>query len=144
MQPDRIYLDHHATTPCDPAVVEAMQPYFSLAYGNPSSRGHAYGQEAHDAVEKARAEVAALVGAQADEIVFTSGATEADNLAVRGLLLARREAGGHVVTSTIEHAAVLEPCKTLERRGGAVTRVEVGESGSRTAGPILEAFLRLA
>jgi cysteine desulfurase len=129
MQPGTIYLDHHATTPCDPAVVSAMHPYFSVSFGNPSSRGHVYGQEADDAVEHSRAEVAALIGAAADEIVFTSGATEADNLAVRGLLLGRREPAGHVVTTTIEHSAVLEPCRSLERRGTAVTRVEVGEAG---------------
>jgi cysteine desulfurase len=125
----RIYLDHHATTACDPAVVAAMLPFFTEKYGNPSSRGHAFGQEAEQAVEEARAEIAALLGARAEEIVFTSGATESDNLAVRGLLGSRPQPDGHVVTTTIEHPAVLEPCRTLERRGVAVTRVEVGEQG---------------
>jgi cysteine desulfurase len=120
----RIYLDHHATTPVDPAVLEAMLPYFTERFGNPSSRHHAFGQEAADAVEEARAQVAALVGADAREIVFTSGATESDNLAVRGLVT-----DGHVVTTAIEHAAVLEPLRTLERRGVAVTLVPVGASG---------------
>jgi len=129
MRPGTIYLDHHATTPCDPAVVAAMLPFFAENFGNPSSRGHLLGQEAHDAVEKARAEVAALVGAEAEEIVFTSGATESDNLALRGFVGGRHESEGHVVTSTLEHPAVLEPCRTLERRGLTVTRVEVGEDG---------------
>jgi cysteine desulfurase len=125
----RIYFDHHATTPCDPAVVEAMLPYLNERCGNPASRSHVFGQEAHRAVEEARAEVAGLVGAASEEIIFTSGATEADNLAVRGFALGRREASGHVVTTVLEHPAVLEPCRTLERQGFAVTRVEVGESG---------------
>ena len=131
MTPKRIYLDHHATTPCDEAVVAAMRPFFSEAFGNPSSRGHAFGQEAHHAVESARAEVAALVGAEPEEIVFTSGATESDNLAVRGFLraAATRQRGRHVVTTSLEHPAVLEPCRTLEREGCVVSRVEVGEDG---------------
>ena len=123
-----VYLDHHATTPVDPAVLEAMVPFFTEKFGNPSGRQHVYGQEAHAAVEQARAELAALVGAFPEDIVFTSGATESDNLAVRGAraLLAR---GKHVVTSTLEHAAVLEPCRTLEREGFEVTRIEVGPEG---------------
>jgi len=129
MATERIYLDHHATTPCDPAVVEAMLPYFTERCGNPSSRSHVFGQEAHRAVEEARAEVAALVGASAEEIVFTSGATESDNLAVRGIARAAREAGRHLLTTTIEHSAVLEPCRSLEREGFAVSRVKVGEDG---------------
>lgn len=120
----RIYLDHHATTPVDPAVLDAMLPYFGERFGNPSSRHHAFGQEAANAVEEARAQVAALVGASARDIVFTSGATESDNLAIRGLVEA-----GHVVTTAIEHAAVLEPLRTLERRGVAVTVVPVDASG---------------
>jgi cysteine desulfurase len=112
----------------DPAVLEAMVPFFTEKFGNPSGRQHVYGQEAHAAVEQARAELAALVGAFPEDIVFTSGATESDNLAVRGAraLLAR---GKHVVTSTLEHAAVLEPCRTLEREGFEVTRIEVGPEG---------------
>jgi cysteine desulfurase len=129
MATERIYLDHHATTPCAPEVVEAMLPYFTDSYGNPSSRSHVFGQEAHRAVEEARAEVAALVGASPEEITFTSGATESDNLAVRGIARAAREPGRHLLTTTIEHSAVLEPCRTLEREGFAVSRVKVGETG---------------
>ena len=120
----RVYLDHHATTPVDPAVLDAMLPYFTERFGNPSSKHHGYGQEAANAVEEARAQVAALVGAEAREIVFTSGATESDNLAIRGLV-----ESGHVVTTAIEHAAVLEPLRSLERRGVAVTVVPIDASG---------------
>src|SRR5512132_2348311 len=109
----RIYLDHHATTPVDPAVLQAMLPYFKERYGNPSSRQHSFGEEADRAVQQARESVAALVGATAGDIVFTSGATESDNLAIRGI--ARAAGRGHLVVSAIEHAAVLEPCRTLER-----------------------------
>jgi cysteine desulfurase len=125
----RIYLDHHATTPVDPAVLQEMLPYFSERYGNPSSRQHAFGQEAEGAVETARGELASLIGALPEEIVFTSGATESDNLAVRGAARALAGRGRHVVTTAIEHSAVLEPCRTLEREGFEVTRVEVGEDG---------------
>jgi cysteine desulfurase len=124
-----IYLDHHATTAVDPVVVAAMLPFFTEKYGNPSGRSHGFGQEAHDAVEHARAQVAALIGASPDEIVFTSGATESDNLAVRGAARALAAKGRHIVTTTIEHAAVLEPCRSLEREGFEVTRVAVGASG---------------
>jgi cysteine desulfurase len=135
-----IYLDYHATTPVDPGVLAAMLPFFSERFGNPSGRAHAFGQEAHRAVEEARAEVAALVGASPDEIVFTSGATEADNLALRGVTGARAAGGGHIVTSAIEHAAVLEPCRRLEREGFAVTRVEVGREGVVDAGAVKAAL----
>src|SRR5687767_1285941 len=104
-----IYLDNHATTAVDPAVLEAMLPYFSLRYGNASSPLHAFGREAHAAVEAARAEVALLVGAEPDEITFTSGATESNNLAVRGGARSLAERGRHVVVSAVEHASVLEP-----------------------------------
>jgi len=124
-----IYLDNHATTAVDPAVVAVMLPFFTEQYGNPSSRSHAFGQEAQRAVDEARQSVAALIGASADEIVFTSGATESDNLAVRGAARALAARGRHIVTTTIEHAAVLEPCRTLEREGFEVTRVPVGPSG---------------
>jgi cysteine desulfurase len=122
-----LYFDHHATTPVDPAVLSAMLPYFTERFGNPSSRSHVFGAEAHAAVEEARGEVAALVGAEPEEIVFTSGATEADNLALRGLL--RPSKGGHAIVSAIEHSAVLEPCRTLEREGIEVTRVGVSGDG---------------
>src|SRR4030095_13849306 len=112
---DPIYLDHHATTPVDPAVLQAMLPYFGERFGNPSSKHHLFGQEAAAAVEQARAEVAALVGAQPRDIVFTSGATESNNLALRGLAQALGRPG-HVVTSGLEHAAELEPLRALETR----------------------------
>ena len=141
MPPEPVYLDHHATTPCDPAVVAAMLPYFTKRCGNSSSLSHSFGREARAAVEEARALVAALVGATPEEIVFTSGATESDNLAVRGLARASRERGRHVVTTTIEHSAVLEPCRTLEREGFEVTRIEVSQDGVLDVGR-LEAALR--
>ena len=125
----RIYLDHHATTPVDPAVVAAMLPYFTEHFGNPSGRSHAFAAEAHRAVEGARARLAALIGAQPEDLVFTSGATEADNLALRGAARSLAVRGKHVVTSVLEHPAVLEPARTLEREGFAVTRVEVGADG---------------
>jgi len=135
-----IYLDNHATTPVDPAVVAAMLPFFTEKYGNPSSRSHGFGQEAHHAVEQARERVAALIGASPEEIVFTSGATESDNLAVRGTARALAAKGRHVVTTTIEHAAVLEPCRSLEREGFEVTRVDVGPSGIVAAGDVAAAL----
>ncbi len=125
----RIYLDHHATTPVDPAVVAAMLPYFTEHFGNPSGRSHAFAAEAHRAVEEARARLAALIGAQPEDLVFTSGATEADNLALRGTARSLASRGKHVVTSVLEHPAVLEPGRTLEREGFAVTRVEVDAKG---------------
>ncbi len=124
-----IYLDHHATTPVAPEVLAAMLPYFAQKFGNPSSRQHAFGQEAAQAVAEGRAQVASLVGARPEEIVFTSGATESDNLALRGAARSLASRGRHVVTTTIEHPAVLEPCRTLEREGFEVTRVEVDASG---------------
>jgi cysteine desulfurase len=125
----RIYFDHHATTPVDPQVLSAMLPYFTEQFGNPSSRQHVFGHEAARAVAAGRAQVAALVGAQPEEIVFTSGATESDNLAIRGAARSLAPHGRHVVTTAIEHPAVLEPCRTLEREGFEVTRVEVGPDG---------------
>jgi len=125
----RIYLDHHATTPVDPAVLAAMLPYFGERFGNPSSRQHVFGQEAAQAVAEARAQVAALVSAAPEEIAFTSGATESDNLAVRGAARALAARGRHLVTTAIEHPAVLEPMRTLEREGFEVTRVPVGPEG---------------
>jgi cysteine desulfurase len=118
----RIYLDHHATTPVDPRVVAAMLPYFTERFGNPSSRGHAFGEEAARGVETARGQVAALVSARPEEIVFTSGATESNTLAVRAALK-RAPRGGHLVASAIEHAAVLEPLRALATRGFSLTLV---------------------
>ena len=123
-----VYLDHAATTPVDPRVLEAIVPFFTEHAGNASSM-HASGQEARRAVDQARAEVAAAIGAKPAEIVFTSGATESDNLAVLGAALAGQHRGGHIVTSAIEHHAVLEACHVLEAQGYAVTRVPVDAQG---------------
>ena len=118
-----IYLDHHATTPVDPRVVDAMLPFFTNRFGNASSRHHAFGWAARDAVAAARRQVAELIGADPREICFTSGATESDNLAVRGVVAADSRRPLHVVTMTTEHHAVLDPCRRLEREGVEVTRV---------------------
>jgi cysteine desulfurase len=135
-----VYLDHHATTPVDAAVLAAMMPYFTETFGNASSRQHEYGRAAHAAVEEAREKVAALVNAQPGDIVFTSGATESDNLAVRGVARGRREPGGHIVTTLLEHAAVLEPCRTLEREGYGVSRVETRADGVIDAQRVIDAL----
>ena len=124
-----VYLDYHATTPVDPRVLEAMLPFFTAHFGNPASRQHAYGWEADEAVVAARAEVAALVGAAAREIIFTSGATESNNLAIKGTALARRDRGRHIVTVATEHKSVLDSCKCLERDGWQITRLGVGPDG---------------
>ncbi len=126
----RIYFDCHATTPVDPRVMEAMLPYFTGKFGNPASRSHAFGWEAARAVKEARARVAALAGADEPEIVFTSGATESDNLAVKGAVEAGRQRGNRVVTVRTEHRAVLDSCAALERDGRAeVVRLPVGKDG---------------
>lgn len=124
-----IYLDHHATTPLDPAVLEAMLPYLTDKFGNASSRTHRYGWEAEEAVHTAREQVAALIGAKPEEILFTSGATESDNLALKGVAWAYRDKGNHIITATTEHKAVLDSCKALERDGFAVTYVPVDRTG---------------
>ncbi|MGM0575600.1 MAG: cysteine desulfurase family protein [Myxococcota bacterium] len=124
-----VYLDHHATTPCDPRVVEAMIPWFGEHFGNAASVQHPTGQEAHRAVERARQQVAALVGASPREIVFTSGATESLNLALKGLVEAAPIGRDHLVVSAIEHKAVLDTCAALERRGATVTILPVDEGG---------------
>ncbi|MBI2900615.1 MAG: IscS subfamily cysteine desulfurase [Planctomycetes bacterium] len=126
----RIYLDNQATTPVDPRVAEAMFPFFTHKYGNAASRTHEFGREAERAVEEARARVAALVGAQPEEIVFTSGATESDNLAIKGVVRFHRARGNHVVTVATEHRAVLDACRALERDGEArVTLLPVDGEG---------------
>jgi len=124
-----VYLDYHATTPLDPRVLEVMLPYFEAKFGNPASRSHAYGWEACRAVELARHQVAALIGAEPEEIIFTSGATESDNLAIKGVAEARRESGRHLVTVLTEHKAVLNTCKHLESCGFEVTFLPVGRDG---------------
>jgi cysteine desulfurase len=124
-----IYMDHHATTPVDARVLEAMLPYFSDVYGNAASIDHEYGREAGQAVEIARRQVAHLINAQPDEVIFTSGATEADNLAILGVARQYKDRGDHIITCVTEHKAVLDPCEYLESEGGQVTRVPVDSQG---------------
>jgi cysteine desulfurase len=125
----RIYLDYAATTPTNPEVVKTMLPYFSDAFGNPSSI-YSYGQEAKGAMEEARDNVAALIGAQSEEVIFTSGGTEADNFALKGVAFGSVSKGNHIITSSIEHHAVLETCKFLERRGFSITYLPVDAYGT--------------
>jgi cysteine desulfurase len=134
-----IYLDHNATTPVDPAVLEAMLPYFTEAFGNPSSVDHAYGHEAAGAVEQARAEVARAIGARAEEIVFTGSCTEANNLAIIGLARALPEPG-HFVTTAVEHPSILEAFRAIEREGHSVTYVGVDAEGRVDADDIAAAI----
>jgi cysteine desulfurase len=122
-------MDHHATTPVDARVVDAMLPYFTTTFGNPASRNHGFGWAAEEAVEKARGQVADLIGASAKEIIFTSGATEANNLALKGVADMYREKGNHIVTCVTEHKAVLDPCRQLEKQGVRVTYVPVQKDG---------------
>ncbi len=129
-----IYFDNHATTQVDPRVVEAMLPTFSQAYGNPSSVGHLYGEEAKQLVETAQQSIASAIGAAAAEIVFTSGATESNNLAIGGVLSQRRRRGNHVVTVTSEHKAVLEPLEQYEHQGFEITRLSPRQAGDELAG----------
>jgi cysteine desulfurase len=124
-----LYFDGHATTPCDPRVVEAMLPYFTDRFGNASSAQHPHGWAARDAVEQARGEVAALIGARPRDIVFTSGATESNNLAIHGAIRRRRDRGRHVVTVATEHPAVRDACAALEADGVEVTRLPVDAGG---------------
>jgi cysteine desulfurase len=124
----RIYLDYAATTPTDPEVVKAMLAYFGESFGNPSS-AHSFGQEAREAIETSRNNVASLLGANPGEIVFTSGGTESDNFAIKGLAYANRNKGNHIITSCIEHHAVTEPCHFLEKQGFEVTVLPVDGHG---------------
>ncbi|HEX9510725.1 MAG TPA: IscS subfamily cysteine desulfurase [Puia sp.] len=124
-----VYLDHNATTPCDPRVVEAMLPYFTEKFGNAASRTHSFGWEGEEAVEYAREQVAALIGAEPKEIVFTSGATEADNLAIKGVFELYAGKGNHIITAATEHKAVLDTCGHLEKMGGEVTYLPVSPEG---------------
>src|SRR6476661_4702216 len=116
-----IYLDYNATTPCDPRVVEAMLPYFTNNFGNAASRHHSFGWGAAAAVDLAREQVAALIGAETQEIVFTSGATEAVNLALKGVFEMYAAKGSHIITCVTEHKAVLDTCKHLEKLGAEIT-----------------------
>ena len=124
-----IYLDNNATTPMDPRVLDAMLPYFTNKFGNAASRNHSFGWVAEEAVDYAREQVAKLIGASEKEIIFTSGATESDNLAIKGVFEMYKEKGNHIITSVTEHKAVLDACKHVEKMGGKVTYLPVKEDG---------------
>jgi cysteine desulfurase len=124
-----IYLDHNATTPMDPRVLEAMTPYFLEHYGNAASRNHSFGWQAEEAVDYAREQVASLIGADPKEIIFTSGATEGNNLAIKGVYDMYASKGNHIITCTIEHKAVIDTCKHIEKEGGEVTYLAVEPDG---------------
>src|SRR5215467_15824428 len=124
-----IYLDYQATTPLDPRVLEAMMPYFTYKFGNPHSRSHAYGWEAEEAVEKARAQVAKLIGGDEKEVIFTSGATESNNLAIKGVAEFYKDRRNHIVTTVTEHKCVLDTCRHLEQQGFKVTYLPVQKNG---------------
>ena len=135
-----IYMDNHATTPVDPRVLEEMMPYFADRFGNAASRNHSFGWEAEAAVEQARERIAKLVGATSKEIVFTSGATESDNLAIKGVAEMYREKGNHIITAVTEHKAVLDTCKRLEKYGCRVTYLPVEKDGLLDLDDLKRAF----
>lgn len=124
-----IYMDNHATTPIDPRVLEEMLPTFTVTFGNAASRNHAYGWEAEDLVDQARDRIARLLNCTSKEIIFTSGATESNNLAIKGVAQMYREKGNHIITVVTEHKAVLDPCKRLESEGCEVTWLPVRRDG---------------
>src|SRR5262245_11081941 len=124
-----IYMDSDAHTPVDPRVVQAMLPFFTEHFGNAASRNHAFGWEAEEAVENARKQVADLIGANVKEIIFTSGATESNNLAIKGVAEMYREKGNHIITCVTEHKAVIDTCKKLEKNGYRVTYLQVQKDG---------------
>lgn len=125
-----IYMDNHSTTPCDPRVVDAMLPYFTEKFGNSASRNHSFGWEAEEGVDTARKQIAKLINADSKEIVFTSGATESNNLALKGVAEMYREKGDHIITSSTEHRAVIDPAKSLEKKGVKVTYLSVDKTGT--------------
>jgi cysteine desulfurase len=135
-----VYLDHNAATPCDPRVVEVMMPYFSRMFGNAASRTHSFGWEAEEAVKFARERVAGLIHALPEEIVFTSGATEADNLALKGVYEMYAIKGNHIITTPTEHKAVLDTCKHLEKTGADITWLPVGPDGLIDPGQLEESI----
>lgn len=135
-----VYLDNHATTQVDPRVLEAMLPFFSEKFGNAASRSHQFGWEGEQAVEAAREQIAKLVGAGAKEIIFTSGATESDNLAIKGVAEACRDKGNHIITVASEHKAVLDSCKHLEKQGYRVTYLSVASDGLLSLDDLKAAF----
>src|SRR5881227_365237 len=124
-----IYMDNHATTPLDPRVLDEMLPYFMEKFGNAASRNHSFGWAGEEGVETARERVAKLVGATTKEIIFTSGATESDNLAIKGVAEMYKEKGNHIITAVTEHKAVLDTCKRLEKYGYQVTYLPVQKDG---------------
>ena len=135
-----IYMDNNATTRCDPRVVEAMLPFFTEQYGNAASRNHAFGWKAEEAVENAREQVGSIINAGAKEIIFTSGATESDNLALKGVAAMYKKKGNHIITTVTEHKAVIDPCKRLERDGFQVTFLPVDRYGQVSAQQVEEAL----
>jgi cysteine desulfurase len=135
-----IYLDNNATTRCDPRVVEAMLPYFTEHFGNAASRNHAFGWRAEEAVEQSRDLIARLIGASGKEIIFTSGATESNNLAIKGVAAMYRKKGNHLITVATEHKAVIDPCKRLERDGFQVTFLPVDAQGQVSAEQVAAAM----
>ncbi|MBI1917123.1 MAG: IscS subfamily cysteine desulfurase [Planctomycetes bacterium] len=135
-----IYMDNNATTRCDPRVVEAMLPFFTEHFGNAASRNHSFGWFAEEAVDTAREQIAALIGASSKEIIFTSGATESNNLAIKGVAAMYKKKGNHLITQVTEHKAVIDPCKRLERDGYQVTFLPVDKYGQVSAQQVAEAM----
>jgi len=135
-----IYMDNHATTPLDPRVLEAMLPYFNATFGNAASRSHSFGWDAEQGVDRGREQIARLMNADPKEIVFTSGATESDNLALKGVAEMYREKGDHIITSVVEHKAILDSCKRLEKWGFHVTYLPVDDTGMVRPESVAEAI----
>src|SRR5260221_9021915 len=136
----QIYMDNNAAAQTDPRVVEAMLPYFTEKFGNSASRNHAFGWEAEEAVEQGREQIGSLIGASAKEIIFTSGATESNNLAIKGVAAMYKKKGNHIVTAVTEHKAVIDPCKRLERDGYQVTFLPVDKYGRVSAQQVADAI----